>query len=135
MDPDLQEPVAEPLYALLGELLQLKGVLRLARRTLVSLLQLSCGRTISRQLSDTAHWLVSEAMLLAYLSSFKHSLWKEGKLREGAPARGEEERGRTKALARQVVQDNLPDMLVSLVGLHTAREAADRVLGLLQVQG
>merc|ERR1712037_678255 len=135
MGIEIQAPdgLAEPLYALISEVFDLRGVFRLLRRTLVSLVRLSCGGTISRQLSDTAHWLVSEPMIVAYLAAIKRSVWKNGNVREAGHVRTEEEKASTREEAEQVVETNLPEIM-SLVGLQTARQGAAKILALLQDQ-
>ena len=45
---DIKDCLAEPLYALLSEVFDLRGVFRWLRRTLVSMVQLSQGGSISR---------------------------------------------------------------------------------------
>merc|ERR1740137_36725 len=53
-----RDTIAEPFYALISEIFDLRGAFKWLRKTLVTFVQISFGRTISRQLSDTANWLV-----------------------------------------------------------------------------
>lgn len=43
-----KDSIAEPLYALLGEIFDLRGVFRWLRRSLITFVQLTYGRTINR---------------------------------------------------------------------------------------
>lgn len=43
-----KDSIAEPLYALLGEVFDLRGVFRWLRRSLITFVQLTYGRTINR---------------------------------------------------------------------------------------
>ena len=47
---DVKDCIAEPFYALISEIFDLKGVFKWFRKSLVTFVQLSWGRTISRQL-------------------------------------------------------------------------------------
>jgi sorting nexin-25 len=40
--------IAEPLYSLLGEVFDLRGVFKWLRKTLITFVQISYGRTINR---------------------------------------------------------------------------------------
>jgi sorting nexin-25 len=42
------DAVAEPLYALLGEIFDLRGLFRWLRRSLITFVQITYGRTITR---------------------------------------------------------------------------------------
>lgn len=43
-----RDSVAEPLYALLSEVFDMRGVFRWLRKTLVTFVQITYGRTINR---------------------------------------------------------------------------------------
>jgi sorting nexin-25 len=44
----VQDGIAEPLYALLGEVFDLRGLFRWLRRSLITFVQITYGRTITR---------------------------------------------------------------------------------------
>lgn len=43
-----KDAIAEPLYTLLGEIFDLRGVFRWLRRSLITFVQITYGRTINR---------------------------------------------------------------------------------------
>ena len=49
-----RDTIAEPFYALISEIFDLRGVFKWLWKTLVTFVQISFGQTICRQLSDTA---------------------------------------------------------------------------------
>lgn len=66
--------LAEPLFALVSEMFQLRGLLRCLRRSLVSLVQLRCGTSLGRQLARAAAWLSSPALAEAGLPVLRDAL-------------------------------------------------------------
>lgn len=48
-----RDSIAEPLYALLSEVFDMRGVFRWLRRTLVTFVQITYGRTINRYQNAT----------------------------------------------------------------------------------
>ena len=111
--------IADPLYALLSEIFDLKGVFKWFRKSLVTFVQISFGRTISRQLVDTANMVVSETMIITYLNMFKNSIWSNGQLRPEARVRTEEDMIKTRAEAREmIVSQVFPYLITSKVILN-----------------
>lgn len=47
-DLDGKDSIAEPLYALLGEIFDMGGVFKWLRKSIISFVQISYGRTINR---------------------------------------------------------------------------------------
>lgn len=45
---DKKDSIAEPLYTLIGEIFELKGVFNWLRRTLIIFVQITYGQTINR---------------------------------------------------------------------------------------
>lgn len=54
------------------------------------------------------NWLLSQSMLIFYLNTFRESYWPDGKLARQPPVRSEEERLRTRLLAKQKVLQSIP---------------------------
>ena len=79
--------IAESLYALIGEVFDMRGVFKWIRKSLMTFVQITYGSTINRQIRDTVDYLISEQMILYYLNSFKKSLWSNGKLKTKAKVR------------------------------------------------
>ena len=58
---------AEPLFRLVSEVFELKGMLTWLRRQLVTFVKLTYGANINRQLQSAVSWLAHEPQLLWYL--------------------------------------------------------------------
>ncbi|KAF9408791.1 hypothetical protein HW555_011633 [Spodoptera exigua] len=82
-----RDSIAEPLYALLSEVFDMRGVFRWLRKTLVTFVQITYGRTINRQIKETVTWLFSEQMLHYYISVVLKSWWPGGTLSENTSNR------------------------------------------------
>ena len=54
-----------------------------------------------RQLRDTVEWIISEPMLIYYLTQFKEAYWPNGQMADPAPARTEEDKLHTRMLAKE----------------------------------
>ncbi|CAH1265099.1 SNX25 [Branchiostoma lanceolatum] len=129
---DGKDSIAEPLYTLLGEIFELRGVTKWLRRTLIAFVQVTFGASIDKQVRESVEWLFSEPMLVYYIHLLRDSLWPGGKLAPAAPDRTEEEKLQTKQQVKQKLLDNMPDMLQSLVGQQNARRGVIKVFEGLQ---
>ncbi|XP_065670461.1 sorting nexin-25 isoform X2 [Hydra vulgaris] len=118
---DRKDSIAEPLYTLIGELFELKGVFKLLRKTLISFVQVTFGGTINRHLREFVGWLLSEPMLIYYIDNFKQSMWPKGKLAPYPPPRTDLEKLRTREHAKEKVMKSIPDVLQNLVGKRNSR--------------
>ncbi|XP_031783553.1 sorting nexin-25 isoform X2 [Nasonia vitripennis] len=127
-----KDSIAEPLYALLGEIFDLRGVFRWLRRSLITFVQLTYGRTINRQVRDTVAWMFSEPMLHYYIQLLTKSWWPNGQLVTEVPVRTDEDKLRTRAEARRQFLNNVPDFLTNLVGAQSAQMGAMKVFDSLQ---
>ena len=99
---ELKDDIAEPLYSLISEIFDLKGVFKWFRKSLVTFVQLSFGRTISRYLQETSNWMVSEGMIVTYITMFKNSFWINGQLRPEATPRSAEEKDQSRKEAKDL---------------------------------
>ena len=99
---ELKDDIAEPLYSLISEIFDLKGVSKWFRKSLVTFVQLSFGRTISRYLQETSNWMVSEGMIVTYITMFKNSFWINGQLRPEATLRSTEEKDQSRKEAKDL---------------------------------
>ncbi|XP_046394040.1 sorting nexin-25 [Ischnura elegans] len=127
-----KDSIAEPLYALLGEVFDLRGVFRWLRRTLITFVQITYGHTINRQVRETVSWIFSEPMLHYYVQFLIKSWWPNGSLVEPSPQRTEKEKVRTRWVAKELFVDNIPEVLSNLVGQQSARRGAIKVFETLQ---
>ena len=91
-----KDAVVEPLYALLSEIFDLRGVFRWLRKTLITFVQITYGRTISRQVRETVSWLFSEQMVHYYIKFFIQSWWPNGNLAKQQRTRTKEEKQNTR---------------------------------------
>ncbi|KAF7998611.1 hypothetical protein HCN44_011019 [Aphidius gifuensis] len=127
-----KDAIAEPLYAFLGEIFDLRGVFRWVRRSLITFVQITYGRTINRQIRDMVSWVFSEAMLHYYIQLFTKSWWPNGQLALSPPSKTDEGKLKTRGEARKQFLDNLPEVLTSLVGVESAQRGATKVFDTLQ---
>ena len=65
------DELAEPLYALISEIYELKGVFKWFRRSLITIAYISLGGDISRKLVESVQWVVGDRMMASYLSAIK----------------------------------------------------------------
>lgn len=129
---DSKDAIAEPLYSLLSEIFDMRGVFKYLRKTLIAFVQVSYGRTINRQIYDTIAWYSSEQMLYYYINLFMKSWWPGGELAKPGPYRSTKERQLTAEEAKEQFISNVPEILVTLVGANTARNGARKVFDTLQ---
>ncbi|XP_076660798.1 sorting nexin-25 [Halictus rubicundus] len=127
-----KDAIAEPLYTLLGEIFDLRGVFRWLRRSLIIFVQITYGRTINRQIRDTIAWIFSEPMLHYYVQLFTKSWWPNGHLVSGNVLRTDEEKLKTRGEARRQFLNNVPEVLTNLVGAQSAERGAIKIFDSLQ---
>ena len=129
---DVKEDIAEPFFGLISEIFDLKGVFKWFRKSLMTFVQLSFGGTISRQLQDTATYMVSEAMVVTYLNIFKNSMWSQGQLRPVAAPRSQAEREQAKEEARRMFMREAPRIMVKVVGPQTSAQGMEKIFESVQ---
>eukprot|EP00095_Tigriopus_kingsejongensis_P007816 snap_masked-scaffold204_size260821-processed-gene-1.8 protein:Tk07816 transcript:snap_masked-scaffold204_size260821-processed-gene-1.8-mRNA-1 annotation:"sorting nexin-25" len=125
--------VAETLYGLIGEVFDMRGVFKWMRKSLMTFVQITYGSTINRQVRETVTWLTSEQMILYYLHSFKKSFWpQDSKASKYPPSRTPEQRLHIRAEAREALLQNIPEVLINLVGQQAAANGTSKVFEVLQ---
>ena len=67
--------VAEPLYSLISEIFEIRGVFRILRKSLMTFVQITYGSTINKHIKDTVAWLTSDLMIARCLKTIKLTLW------------------------------------------------------------
>lgn len=70
-DIDQKDSIAEPLYALMGEIFDMGGVFKWLRRSLISFVQITYGRTINRCVKIIIK-LETEVHIIIYTISDKY---------------------------------------------------------------
>ncbi|XP_038213444.1 sorting nexin-25 [Zerene cesonia] len=127
-----RDSIAEPLYALLSEVFDMRGVFKWLRKTLVTFVQITYGRTINRQIKETISWLFSEQMLHYYISIVLKSWWPGGVLSETTSNRNIRDKEHTRTLALAQVSESVVGAFSSLVGAHAAARGAHKLFYTLQ---
>ncbi|XP_034948844.1 sorting nexin-25 [Chelonus insularis] len=127
-----KDAIAEPLYSFIGEIFDLRGVFRWLRKSLITFVQITYGRTINRQVCETVAWLFSEPMIHYYIQLFIKSWWPNGEIAPSPFPRTDEEKLKTRGEARRQLLNNLPEVLSSLVGSQSAHRGATKVFDTLQ---
>lgn len=120
-DPDAKDSIAEPLYALLGEIFDMGGVFKWLRRSLISFVQITYGQTINRQIRESINYLFEETMLHTYASTVLKALWPGGVLTVKTIDRTEDQQEMTMNAAKSLLLDNIPELLGNLIGAQNAR--------------
>merc|ERR1719510_1826293 len=69
------DAIAEPLYSLIGEVFDMRGVFKILRKSLMTFVQITFGSTINRQLRNIVSWATSELMVLRYIHTFRTAFW------------------------------------------------------------
>ncbi|XP_070553857.1 sorting nexin-25-like [Ptychodera flava] len=130
--PDRRDSIAEPIYALIGEIFELKGVFKWLRKTLIVFVQVTFGGTINKQIREGVDWVVSEPMLIYYINYFRDAMWPDGELAQPYPQTNDEEKLKTKIRARQKLLQSIPEALQNLVGKRNSRLGAIKIFNAFQ---
>lgn len=126
------DSIAKPLYRLLGEVFELRGMFKWLRRSFMTFVELTFGSNINRQLREMVKWTYSEQMLLYYIRTFRDSMWPGGVLAPSAAPKTEAQKFKTRMAAKQKLLQNIPDTLKNLVGEDNARHGTIKVFEVLQ---
>lgn len=131
-DLDSKDSIAEPLYALLGEIFDMGGVFKWLRKSLISFVQITYGRTINRQIRESVAYLFEESMLHYYFSAILKSFWPGGVLASSYPVRSDDIKEMTRNAAKDLLMDHIPEVLCNLVGAQTAKHGVMKVFEAMQ---
>ncbi|EDX17365.1 sorting nexin-25 [Drosophila simulans] len=131
-DLDSKDSIAEPMYALMGEIFDMGGVFKWLRKSLISFVQITYGRTINRQIRESVAYLFEESMLHNYFSAILKSFWPGGVLASAYPTRSEDMREMTTTAAKALLTDHIPEVLCNLVGAQAAKRGVLKVFDALQ---
>ncbi|KAL2098079.1 hypothetical protein ACEWY4_007286 [Coilia grayii] len=127
-----RELLAEPFFMLIGEIFELRGMFKWVRKTLISLVQVTFGRTINRQIREMVSWIFGEPVIVYYISIFRDTFWPDGARAVLSNERTELERQETRNRAQKKLLESIPDALQNLVGQQNARFGVIRVFNALQ---
>ena len=93
---DTRDGIAEPIYQLISEVFELRGVFGWLRRTLVTFVQITYSNSINRQLRDVVSSLFTDQAVLSYVQTLVKTWWPHGQLVPPAAERSAQEKRRTK---------------------------------------
>lgn len=127
-----RDSIAEPLYHLINEVFELRGLFKWLRKSFILFVEVTFGRSINRQLRVTIDWIFSESMLIYYIQTFQESMWPNGVLAEPSLPKTEEEKMKSRIEAKEKLLQNLPDAVKTLVGEDNARQGAIKMFEVLQ---
>lgn len=131
-DDRTHDSIAKPLYRLLGEVFELRGMFKWVRRSFMTFIELTFGSNINRQLREMVKWTYSEQMLLFYMRTFKDAMWPGGVLAQTPLLKTEAQKFETRMAAKNKLLQNIPDTLKNLVGEDNARRGTIKVFEVLQ---
>ncbi|SPP89957.1 blast:Sorting nexin-25 [Drosophila guanche] len=131
-DIDSKDSIAEPMYALMGEIFDMGGVFKWLRKSIISFVQITYGRTINRQIRESITYLFEESMLHNYFSAILKSFWPGGVLASAYPARSDDMREMSSTAAKALLTDHIPEVLCNLVGAQAAKRGVLKVFEALQ---
>lgn len=129
---DGKDSIAEPLYALMGEVFEMGGLFKWVRKSMISFVQITYGRTINRQIRESIHALFEETMLHHYVSTALTSFWPGGVLMSQYPDRSAEQQVITAHTAKSLLLENIPELFSNLVGQQTAKVGAVKIYETIQ---
>lgn len=110
----------------------MRGVFKYVRKTLIGFVQVTYGRTINRQIYETISWWFSEQMLHYYVTLLLKNFWPGGTLADAKPQLSHEEMLKTAKLAQELLINNVPELLNTLVGANAAKSGTKKLFDALQ---
>lgn len=132
LELESKDSIAEPLYALMGEIFDMGGVFKWLRKSIISFVQITYGRTINRQIRESVAYLFEESMLHYYFSALLKSYWPGGVLASAYPVRSDDMKEMTTNAAKALLVDNIPEVFCNLVGAQTAKHGILKIFNALQ---
>lgn len=108
-----RDSIAEPLYHLINEVFELRGLFKWLRKSFILFVEVTFGRSINRQLRVTIDWIFSESMLIYYIQTFQESMWPNGVLAEPSLPKTEEEKMKSRIEAKEKLLQNLPVLMLT----------------------
>ncbi|KAH7334603.1 PXA domain-containing protein [Rhizoctonia solani] len=104
----------------------------LRRQAMVTILQQLLGSTIERKVRDTVRTSLAEAQILGHISTFRNTLWPEGKLKPSSVPRTDQEKVQTREQAHSKLSAIMPDLVANMIGRSNARRGARRMFAVMQ---
>ncbi|KAK3099373.1 hypothetical protein FSP39_003500 [Pinctada imbricata] len=127
-----KDSIAEPFYKLVNEVFECKGMFKWVRRSFITFVEVTFGRSINRQLRETVDWVFSESMIIYYITMFKNSVWPQGQLAPSLPLRSDSQKLQTRMEAKEKFLQNMPDAVKNLLGEENGRRGTIKIFEVLQ---
>ena len=131
--PTIGDGVAEPLYSLISEIFEIRGVFRILRKSLMTFVQITYGSTINKHIKDTVGWLTSDLMIAKCLKTLKLTIWPQQNKQpneDASPDPLTDEVAKVKAKAALIA--HVPDWLSTMVGQQSSKMGISKVFDTLQ---
>ncbi|XP_071951023.1 sorting nexin-25-like isoform X2 [Antedon mediterranea] len=129
---EVRDSIAKPMYSLIEEIFELKGMFKWLRRTLIVFVQATFGGTINKEIRTTVDWLFSEPMVIYYVHYFRNAMWPDGKFVQMPDPKTEAEEQQTKLDAKERFLKNIPDILQNTVGGQNSRVGFAKIFDAFQ---
>lgn len=104
----------------------------LRRQAVVTILQQILGSTIERKVRDTVRTYLAESQVLSYVTTFRDTLWPDGKLKPSSASRSDQEKMQTREQAHSKLSVIMPDLAANMIGRSNARRGARRMFAVMQ---
>ncbi|KAG8693410.1 Intermediate filament protein [Ceratobasidium sp. 423] len=104
----------------------------LRRQAMVTILQQLLGSTIERKVRDTVRTYLAESQILGYITTFRDTLWPEGRLKPASVPRTDLEKVQTREQAHSKLSAIMPDLAANMIGRSNARRGARRMFAVMQ---
>lgn len=131
-EEESKEDISDALYDLVCEIFALKKAQHWLRRAIITIFQVAFGKTINKQLKDSINHLSSESFIQDQVEKFRDSFWPDGVLAESSAQITEDEAKLTYLLAKQYLINNIPDVILNLIGQQNAKKGFLKVFEALQ---
>jgi sorting nexin-25 len=127
-DMKLADSFAEPLYGLLAEIFELRGVFKFFRQSLITFVRLSFGKSINKQAHEFIQWLFGDSMMVYYLMLFKESMWlPSGEISPSPPPRTDDQKHECRKRCKLKIIRNMPDAFYHLFGHQTSQQGVIKI--------
>ena len=124
--------VAEPFYALISEVFDMRGVSKILRKSLMTFVQLTYGRTITSYIYSYISWMTSDRMVIKYIKTIKNALWPSNTTDHSQSIINTLEKEIAREKAKERLINHIPDWLSQLVGQQCSKVGVAKVFDTLQ---
>ncbi|CAF1253936.1 unnamed protein product, partial [Didymodactylos carnosus] len=128
------DSIAKPLYQLINEIFEVKGMLKLVRITLVQFIRSTFGSTINRQTRRLIFGLFQENRLVSYVTMLRDTFWPNGSTLSiiTKETRTDDEKLERRHQAKRKLLTSIPETFSLLIGYENTRGGVERLFELFQ---